>query len=149
MQKGHYDWWIKEIEKKNILDGPESILYQYELGNRAIMNGESMQREALLHYLSGMEAVKEWQTEDTSCKEFYRALLLLAIGDTMQGQIPVGPKEECIDEAERVFRILCKEAKLMQPPTPNWQMFCGDIPWNLERRKMWSGFVRMFFWKIH
>ena len=112
MQKGHYDWWIKEIEKKDILDGPESILYQYELGNRAIMNGESMQREALLHYLSGMEAVKAWQTEDTSCKEFYRALLLLAIGDTMQGQIPVGSKEECIDEAERVFHILCKEAKL-------------------------------------
>lgn len=112
MHKGHNGWWIKKIEKKEKLDAPESILYQYELGNCACMSGEAMRKDALLHYLSGMETVKAWQTQDTSRKEFYRAILLLAIGDTMEGQIPVRSKEECIYEAETVFDILCNKAGL-------------------------------------
>lgn len=140
MRKGHYDWWIKKIAEKEILEGPERILYKYELGNQACLMGEDMRTEALLHYLAGMEEVKAWKEGNSLRREFYRAILLLAIGDTMEGQMPVCSREVCISEAETVFDILCKKADLPEEidDADAWTYAkMADVLWNYTVESRW------------
>jgi len=112
MGKWHCDWWLEKMKSGGEMEPPVNAIYEYEMGNKASLDGERSKKEALLHYLCAMEMIKAWDTQDIDRKEFYRAIVLLGIGDTMEGLIPIHSKYECGEEAEVVFDILCSKAKL-------------------------------------